>query len=102
LNLPASSMISPQDGLSLVPLFANEIGARKKPIPFRYAKQTALIDNRFKLIATSRHDGAYALYDLKADARETQNLRDKYPEVYDSLLQKLSAFNQSVEKSLAG
>ena len=59
VGLPEASMLQPQDGVSLVPLFKREIGPRTKPIPFAYFNQHqfgngwAIIDNNFKLVRWS-------------------------------------------------
>ena len=50
-GLPASAMLQPQDGLSLVPLMAGEIGPRTKPIPFRSRGRSAVIDNDYKILS---------------------------------------------------
>ena len=59
VGLPESSMLQPQDGTSLVPLFKRELGPRQKPIPFAYFNQHqfgngwAIIDNQYKLVRWS-------------------------------------------------
>ncbi|MDZ4818555.1 MAG: sulfatase-like hydrolase/transferase [Planctomycetota bacterium] len=102
VGLPASAMITPQDGVSLKPLFEKEIGPREKPIPFRFQKQTALVENQYKLVTMNRRGGEYSLYDLNTDPKEQNDLREKLPGVYDSMRERLNAFNRSVDSSLAG
>lgn len=85
VGLPEASMLQPQDGVSLVPLFKREIGPRTKPIPFAYFNQHqfgngwAIIDNNFKLVRWSstwarRTYGRPAAKPVKA-----RSARDKRP-----------------------
>lgn len=68
VGLPEASMLQPQDGVSLVPLFNREIRLRTKPIPFAYFNNHqfgngwAIIDNNFKLVrwSSSWARGTYA------------------------------------------
>ncbi|MCS1410555.1 MAG: Arylsulfatase [Verrucomicrobia subdivision 3 bacterium] len=70
-NLPASSMLQPQDGLSLRPLFERDIPKRPKPLFFHHRGRGVIIDQDYKLIA---QDGGYELYNLANDEKETHNL----------------------------
>ena len=49
-GIDPSVLVQPQDGRSIKPLFADEIGPREAPIPFRYSGGGALVDNDYKII----------------------------------------------------
>ena len=102
VGLPANSFIQPVDGISLKPLFAAETGPRTKPIGFRFGAKTALVDNRYKLLANDRTKGPFELYDLEADPHETKDLSAERPELFAKLKQQLLAWNESVDASIAG
>jgi arylsulfatase A-like enzyme len=99
---PESAMTKPIDGLSLKPLFANEIAQRSSPMGFRYQKKRALIDNRYKLVADNLQGGQFELYDLIADAKESKDLSTAQPEVFARMKEQLLDWNESVDKSFAG
>ena len=101
-GLPESVMLSPQDGVSLAPLFAEERQRREKPIPFRHLGRAALIDNEYKLLTQDLAKGEYELYDLVNDPKETQNLVEQQPEVAARLQEALESWTRSVEASVAG
>jgi len=98
-NLPPSSMLLPQDGTSLRPLFDAEIGSRKKPLAFRHRDRGVIIDNQFKLLSMG---GKYELYDLNADKTESDNLIDKNPDVAQRLKKAYLSWNETVDASVAG
>jgi len=78
---------TPIDGVNLLPLIEGKTDVRPQPIGFQSSGQSALIDNRYKLIkggkdrkkgapATakgSRPDG-YMLFDIVKDPGETADL----------------------------
>ena len=102
-GLPASSMLQPQDGVSLKPLFSNEIGPRKKPLPFRSRDRLAIIDNEYKLISLPNKRGVkLELYNLEKDTAEAINLFEKEPRIAQRLKKKAEAINASIEASVAG
>ncbi len=102
LDLPDDVLVQPIDGISLKPLFKGEIGDRKKPIPFRFGQKTALVSNRYKVLSEDRRKGSYQLYDLDSDPRESHDLSSTRPELFQSLLSQLRAWNTEVEASFAG
>ncbi len=102
-GLPASSMLQPQDGVSLKPLFSNEIGPRKKPLPFRSRNRLVIIDNEYKLISLPNKRGVkLELYNLEKDTAEATNLFEKEPRIAQRLKKKAEAINVSIEASVAG
>ena len=46
-DLPDNSMLTPQDGISLTPLFKKELTNRKNPIVFHSRGRSALITNYY-------------------------------------------------------
>ena len=101
-GLPASVMLQPQDGISLVPLFTNELARRDKPIAFRHTGRAALIDNNYKIVTEDLAKGQFALYDLAADPKETTDIAGQQAEIASRLRAALLRWNQSVEASFAG
>ena len=103
VGLPESSMLQPQDGLSLVPLLEKEIGPRKKPLVFRSRARMAIIDNDWKLLSMPKgHARKLELYNLAEDIAESSNLFGEKPEVSQPLRRKLTEARSSIDASVAG
>lgn len=102
LGLPANVFIQPLDGVSLKPLFTAETGPRAKPIPFRFGKKAALVDNGHKLLTENLAGGKFQLYDLEADPKETRDLATEQPELFGKMKRDLLAWNVTVEASFVG
>lgn len=102
LELPESDLLEPVDGASLIPLFGADIARREKPIPFRYQKQGALVDNEMKLVTQNIGEGRWELYDLKADAGETRNIAEKQTGTFSKIKSTFEKWNTSVDNSVAG
>lgn len=102
VGLNESTMLKPQDGVSLKPLLAEEIARREKPIPFRHQGRSALVDNDWKLIIPKGSRALPFLYNLKSDEKETTNLFKMKPDLARAMMAKLQAFNDSVDMSIAG
>ncbi len=92
----------PLDGISLLPLFTENLTQREKPIPFRHTGKAAIIDNRYKLLTTKLGSGKFELYDLIDDPAETNNVFAEKPELSNRLVGELLEWNQSVDRSFAG
>ncbi len=92
----------PLDGISLRPLFEQELGRRSRPIPFRYLGRAAWIDNDKKLLTNDLKRGTFELYDLNADPSESKNLIGEQRETAAEMRQQLLRWNESVEASVAG
>ena len=101
-KLPGNPAIQPQDGISLVPLFREELVTRKKPIPFSFLEQLVIIDNRFKFMWVGEKNPRYELYDLISDPTESENLIDKNKEVAEAMKQQLLEFKESLQASIRG
>jgi len=102
VGLPSSAMLSPGDGMSLVPLFAGEQGRREKPLGFRHQNRAAWIDNDYKLVVPDIRKDAFELYQLDVDPAESEDLVMKRPEVAARLLAGFRSWNESVNASAEG
>ncbi len=104
VGLPSSSMLQPQDGLSLVPLLAKETGSRTKPLIFQSNARMAVIDNDWKLLSQPGRGGSTKneLYNLAMDKAEASNLFTEKPDLADKLGKQLAAARKSIEASVAG
>lgn len=102
VGLPENAITPPHDGISLKPLFANELTERSSPIGFRYQAKRALIDNRYKLLVDSFSRGQFELYDLIDDPSESRDLSSERPEVFAHMKQQLLDWNSSMDDSFAG
>ena len=102
LDLPKSVFGSIVDGQDLTPLLEKEIGLRAKPIPFRFQKRGAWIDNQWKLVATNVDKREYELFDLVTDPNESNNVANENPGRLEILRGAFESWNQSVERSVAG
>ncbi|MEX2580799.1 MAG: sulfatase-like hydrolase/transferase [Verrucomicrobiales bacterium] len=104
LDLPDDALTRPVDGVSLRPLFQAETEpeSRELPIPFRFENTAALVDNRYKLLTTDRESGQFELYDLETDPRETEDVSQRRPEVFERMKGELVAWSESVDASFAG
>ena len=95
----------PQDGLSLRKLFDQEIGERKKPIPFDCLGNKALIDNDWKLIhlgGKKNQEKRYELYDLASDPKEAKNLYGTPSKERDHMMHLMELANVSIQLSMDG
>ena len=102
VGLPETAMITPIDGVSLRPLFGQDVKSRPSPIPFRYRGEWALVDNQYKMISADLTSAQTELYDLSVDPTESHNIAAEKPAVTQRLLQHLIIWNTSVEASIAG
>ena len=106
VGLPESTMLQPQDGISLKKLLNQELGDRTKPIPFNCFGNTALVDNHYKLLHVGpRRSQAlkrYELYNLADDPQETTNLMGKKPDIAKRMQTAMNAWKQSMQASFAG
>ena len=101
-GLEQHSMLQPQDGISLAPLFQAELERREKPIGFRHTGRIALIDNDLKIVANDPDSRTYEVYDLATDPGETTDLAGERPDAAARLLQAVEEWDASVEASAAG
>mgnify|MGYP002642583685 FL=1 len=102
LGLSKDNLLDPIDGISLKPIFNNSIHKRNKKIPFRYKDQGVLLDNHYKLIATSVKRNEFVLYDLENDPLEAQNIAKEKPVLFEQMKMEFAKWNQTVELSMSG
>ena len=115
-DLPDNSMLTPQDGISLTPLFKKELINRKRPIVFHSRGRSALILNNHKILSLPKEgnndSNTYELYDLNKDPSESTNLlKDNHSKnsgsktseaLAEKMISLLKASNESIEKSMNG
>lgn len=102
IGLSKSEMIFPIDGISLLPLFNSNVDKREVHIPFRFNNTGALIDNDFKLVATSLNEMQFELYDLEIDPKESNNIATANPHLFEKLKDKYLEWSLSVNNSVNG
>ena len=102
LNLPDSDLLKPIDGITLKPIFKNDLSNRDKRIPFRYKDQGALIDNNFKLVVTSIDKEKFELYDLEKDFSESIDLSSENPLIFNQMKTDYLKWSESIDSSQVG
>ena len=102
VGISSSDMIYPIDGISITNTFNSNIKTRKAHIPFRFKNGGALIENNFKLVATSIKDLQFELYNLKIDPIESDDIAMSNPELFEELKTKFLKWNESVNLSVEG
>jgi arylsulfatase A-like enzyme len=102
LDLPPSVMLEPVDGISILPLFQKEIPERGVRIPFRFRDQGALIDNQYKLVATSIKQQTFELYDLERDPGESTDISMTQADLFNEMRNAFLEWNASVDASIRG
>lgn len=102
LELPETVFIQPVDGISLKPLFQEELAHRSQSMGFRFGNKIALIDQQWKILSERYDRGTYQLFDLNSDPHESHDLRLEQPEVYERMYQQILNWNKTVEASFAG
>ncbi len=100
VGLPDTVFVNPVDGQSIIPVWEGNKQKRDAPIPFRFLKGGALVDNDFKIVSDDRNE--FRLYNLSEDPDETTDVSETYPDEFEKLVQTFMEFNQSVERSIAG
>jgi len=83
--------IKAYQGKSLVPAIEGKV-TQRGPLFFEHEADRAIIDGKWKLVATKAgkkpYKGKWELYDLSVDRAEENNLIEKYPEISAELEQK--------------
>ncbi|MDP6546200.1 MAG: sulfatase-like hydrolase/transferase [Phycisphaerae bacterium] len=102
LDLPKSVLLKPVDGVSLTGLFKQKIAARKQPIPFRFGRRGALVDNDYKLVSPAVRRGVFELYNLKTDPKESKDISKDEPEIFNRMKAAFMKWNATVDASVAG
>jgi arylsulfatase A-like enzyme len=103
LGMSTDNMLQPVDGISLKPFIQNEkVKMRNKPIPFKFQKNGALIDNDLKLVVTNVGQGSFELYDLQQDRSESTDISKDKPQQFEELKTKFMLWHESAQKSIDG
>jgi arylsulfatase A-like enzyme len=102
LNLPHLVMGDPVDGISIKPIFTREVREREIRIPFRFRDKGALIDNNFKLVATSIKQQTFELYDLEKDPVESNDISNVHPEFFNEMKSAFLEWSATVDASILG
>ena len=102
INLPDTDLLKPIDGITLKPIFENDLSNRDKRIPFRYKDQGALIDNNFKLVVTSIDKEKFELYDLEKDFSESIDLSSENPLIFNKMKTDYLKWSESIDSSQVG
>jgi arylsulfatase A-like enzyme len=92
----------PLDGISLLPLFREELDRREKPIPFRHIGRAAWVDNNMKLLTNDISSGKFELYDLESDLTEAIDLSTDRPDIHRRMQSQLLEWSDSVNASFDG
>ena len=102
VGLPESDLLSPIDGISLKSIFNSEIIDRESFIPFRFNDKGALIDNNYKLVATSLELEKFELYNLEIDPKESNDISNDYPDIFEKMKSAYLIWSESVDLSVNG
>ena len=92
----------PIDGISLLPLFKNQMTKRGKSIGFESKGQTAWIGDRYKLYFNGKSRDEIQLFDLVTDPSEKQNLAKIKPILAKKLAKELATWRRSCQLSATG
>lgn len=92
----------PIDGISLLPLFKNQMTKRGKSIGFESRGQTAWISDRYKLYFGGKPKDEIQLFDLEKDPSEKQNLAKSKPKLVKQLANELASWRTSCQLSATG
>ena len=102
LGLPDDDLLKPIDGISLKPIFNTALDRRNKKIPFSFKDQGALLDNNYKLIASSIEKNEFELYNLENDPIESQDLAIENQILFEQMKKEYILWNETVELSMEG
>ncbi len=103
----------PYDGVSLMDVLTGATSHRAKPIAFHFGRDSAIMDQRWKLVhhtssKRSRSDNGktpiaqWELYDLQRDVSETRNVAAEHPREVERLRRLLQEWRKSCRDSAAG
>jgi arylsulfatase A-like enzyme len=90
------------DGTSLLPFLTGKKTVREKPLGFlnKQGSETVWMEQRFKLINSTKKGKADQLFDIIADPGETKNLAPKKPEITKRLKTALTDWKTAVMNEL--
>ena len=98
-KLPSSSMLQPQDGLSLRPLFNKDIESRERPLFFHHRDRGVVIHGDLKLISQNQ---AFEVYNLANDDEETRNIYSKEDPSSQQLRRLYEKWKLGLDASVSG
>jgi arylsulfatase A-like enzyme len=102
LGLPEDDLLKPIDGISLKPIFNTVLNKRIKKIPFSFRDKGALLDNNYKLIASSINKNVFELYNLENDPTESQDIATENPVLFEQMKKEFILWNETVKLSEEG
>jgi len=76
--------VYPMAGQSLLPAFSGENLERKNPIFWQWARGSAVLDGRWKIVKNGQ-EKPWDLYDMHNDPTETTNLAGDHPDIVQRL-----------------
>jgi arylsulfatase A-like enzyme len=79
------STITPMEGVSLLPAFADGELARAQPIFWEHEGNRAVRAGQWKLVSRHNNNSEWELYDLEKDRTETDNLAESHPQEAERL-----------------
>jgi arylsulfatase len=85
--------IKPLDGMSFLPILKGQDVIREKPLFWQWKKGKAIRHGDWKMVA---YDDQWALYNLKTDPVEENDLSKVNPEKYNELMAKYEAWSQDM------
>jgi arylsulfatase A-like enzyme len=85
--------IKPLDGMSFLPILKGQDVKREKPLFWQWKKGKAIRHGDWKMVA---YDDQWALYNLKTDPVEENDLSKVNPEKYNELMAKYEAWSQDM------
>ncbi len=101
IGLKPKQVVSPIDGISLLPLIKGDMKERPARIGFESRGTATLVGNRYKLVLPSGRNAKPMLFDLIADRGEENDIAGKEPKVVAALMKELSAWRASCKASAA-
>ena len=106
---------TPVDGVNLLPLIEGKTDVRPQPIGFQSGGQSALIDNRYKIIRGGKERGkggpntpkgmrpdGYVLFDIVEDPGEATDLAADKPDIVEAMKKALEDWQVSCSASASG
>ncbi len=88
----------PYDGINLLDLID---GTREKNLAFKFQEQASLISETYK-IYSSDSGKSFALYNLKEDPSESNNIADQYPDILSEMVEEWKDWRESQLASISG
>jgi arylsulfatase A-like enzyme len=91
----------PLDGVDILTTLNDTTTAERKPMVFLIEEQVAVIDGDYKILG-NKEDEEFALYNVRTDPAELEDVSDELPSKVESLTRHWKSWNVSQESSLNG